>query len=87
MASQGQNFNYHAKDIAILELAISAERFRPYLVMAKGHRKTAILMYERNTYLSEALYGVTQAAEVALRHPSHYGRCAPPIMVRCGRFD
>ena len=71
MASQGQSFGYQANDITALELALSPERLQPYLTMAQGHRKTAILLYERNTSLSEALYGVTQAAEVALRNCIH----------------
>jgi len=54
-----------------LELSLSPERLLPYLALAKGHLKTAILLYERNTVLSEALYGVTQAAEVALRNSIH----------------
>ncbi len=70
MASQA-NFPYDANCLAALELAISTERLRPYLTMANGHRKTAILLYERNAYLSEALYGVTQAAEIALRNSIH----------------
>lgn len=39
--------------------------------MANGNRRTAVLLYERNTNLSESLYGVTQATEVALRNAIH----------------
>jgi hypothetical protein len=71
MASQANSFLYLANQLEALELVISPERFHSYLAMAKGNRKTAILLYERNAYLSEALYGVTQAAEIALRNSMH----------------
>lgn len=37
----------------------------------RGDHRAAIQMYERNTELSEALYGVTQGLEVALRNAIH----------------
>jgi len=71
MASSAKSFQYEAKHIEALELSLSSERLRPYILRAGGSRLRAILIYERNTALSEALYGVTQAAEVALRNAIH----------------
>ncbi|HEY1755579.1 MAG TPA: hypothetical protein VGG72_09310 [Bryobacteraceae bacterium] len=71
MAIQDKAFLYASNEIAALELALSPERLKPYLIRAGGSRQKAILIYERNTALSEALYGVTQATEVALRNSIH----------------
>jgi hypothetical protein len=64
-------FPYGAIELAALELALSPERLQPYMTRAGGNRHRAILLYERNTALSEALYGVTQAAEIAVRNAIH----------------
>ena len=64
-------FAYGAKELSALELAISPERLQPYIIRAGGNRHGAILVYERNTALSEALYGVIQATEIALRNAIH----------------
>jgi Abi-like protein. len=64
-------FLYTANDIAALEVSLSPERLQPYIVRAGGSRSKAILIYEKNTALSEALYGVAQATEVALRNSIH----------------
>ena len=37
-------------------------------MLAKGNKRLAIRLYERNTALSEALYGVIQGLEIALRN-------------------
>lgn len=71
MASQVSSFSYDHNQLVSLELCISSERLSPYFKLAFGNRKAAIQLYERNTYLSEALYGVTQAAEVCLRNAIH----------------
>src|ERR1035438_10855520 len=68
MANPVKTFGYAANEIIALELALSPERLQPYIARAGGSRAKAILIYERNTALSEALYGVTQAAEVGLRN-------------------
>jgi hypothetical protein len=65
------SFTYAHNELAALELAISPERLQPYVARAGGSRHKAILIYERNTALSEALYGVTQATEIALRNAIH----------------
>ncbi len=71
MAPPAKVFGYAVNDIIALELALSPERLQPYVTRAGGSRTKAILVYERNTALSEALYGVTQATEVALRNSIH----------------
>lgn len=40
-------------------------------MLARGNRKVGLLLYERNTELSEALYGVIQGLEVTLRNAIH----------------
>src|ERR1700692_4682724 len=76
MSSTSKTFGYEPKDITALELALSPERLQPYVARAGGSRAKAILIYERNTALSEALYGVTQATEVGLRNSIHRVLCA-----------
>jgi len=62
-----KTLGYKANDVDAIELALSPERFRPYVLRAGGSRVRAVQIYERNTAISEALYGVTQA-EVAVRN-------------------
>ncbi len=64
-------FSYTDEEVRALELALSAERFQFYLQRAGSSRLRAIRLYERNTALSESLYGVGQATEVALRNAIH----------------
>ena len=59
---------------AILEAAekyVSPERLAAYYLLSRGNRKIGLLLYERNTELSEALYGVIQGLEVTLRNAIH----------------
>jgi hypothetical protein len=64
-------FNYDAKVLATLERYISAERLAAYVSYARGDKWVAIRLYERNTEISEALYGVIQALEITLRNAIH----------------
>lgn len=64
-------FEYSDGEIDQLERALSAERFQTYVLAAGGRRRQAVFLYEKNTALSEALYGVTQAAEVTFRNAVH----------------
>ena len=66
-----ERFAYKDQQLGILEKALSTERLAPYYVQARGDRWVAIRLYERNTRLSEALYGVVQALEVLLRNRIH----------------
>ena len=70
-SSAQSGFLYDTASVEALELAISAERLHPYIIRAGGSRVKAILLYERNVALSEALYGVTQGIEIALRNVLH----------------
>lgn len=53
------------------EKFLSPERLAGYYKLARGNRKIGLLLYERNTELSEALYGVIQGLEVTLRNAMH----------------
>ena len=64
-------FDYNQSNINALESTLSVERFRTYVQLAGGNRRRAVDIYERNTAISEALYGVMQATEVALRNAIH----------------
>jgi hypothetical protein len=62
---------YSAEIVVAIERSLSPERFNAYVVQTKGDRNAAILLYERNTELSEALYGVIQGLEIGLRNSVH----------------
>jgi hypothetical protein len=57
--------------MVIFEKYLSAERHAPYYALAQSDRWVGIQLYERNCQLSEALYGVIQGLEVALRNAIH----------------
>ena len=59
------------QDAALLEEALSLERFGRYLDWARGDRDRALELYALNTRLSEALYTPLQMLEVALRNRVH----------------
>ena len=67
MSSQAA-FSYHEHEINALEVGMSPERFLGYVHAAKGDRLFALKLYERNTALSESLYGVIQGFEVVFRN-------------------
>lgn len=64
-------FPYDDKALVTLEKYISSERLAAYVNYARGDRWVAIRLYERNTEISEALYGVIQALEITLRNAIH----------------
>lgn len=64
-------FAYNDDQLDRLERALSSDRLAPYFAQARGDRWVAIRLYERNTRLSEALYGVVQPLEVILRNSIH----------------
>jgi hypothetical protein len=69
---EGQtNFRYTDEDLAAFEKYVSSERLAAYITYARGDKWVAVRLYERNTELSEALYGVLQALEVTLRNAIH----------------
>lgn len=61
-------FSYQAGEIDALERGLSVERLSGYVRSAHGDRGLAIRLYERNTRLSESLYGVVQGLEICLRN-------------------
>lgn len=68
---QEQLFAYSDQELNALEHGISKDRLAPYLALASGEKKQALKLYERNTLLSEALYGPLQALEVVTRNAIH----------------
>jgi hypothetical protein len=66
-----EEFIYTQEILDKIEKYISPERLAPYKSIARGDRWVAIHLYERNTELSEALYGVIQGLEVSLRNSIH----------------
>lgn len=68
--SQGQ-FVFNDIRLNNIERRISKERLKPYLQLANDDRQFAIKLYEWNTSLSEAFYGILQGFEVTLRNSFH----------------
>jgi hypothetical protein len=64
-------FEYTSPNLAELKRTLSAERLLPYEAAVNGDAVLAIRLYESNTLLAEALYGVLQGLEVALRNTIH----------------
>jgi hypothetical protein len=71
MPNGQEGFVYSNDHLSIIEKYLSPERLAEYFTLAKGKRFLAIKFYERNTELSEALYGVIQGFEVTLRNAIH----------------
>ena len=72
MEPQGQpEFQYDAESLVVIEKYLSPERLAAYVNYARGDTWVAVRLYERNTEVSEALYGVIQALEVTLRNAIH----------------
>lgn len=69
-------FSYQNEEIDALEQSLSLERLSGYLRSAKGDRAAAIRLYERNTRLSESLFGVVQGLEICLRNAIHRALCS-----------
>ena len=64
-------FAYSAAELVTLKRYISLDRLAAYTAYARGDQWVAIRLYERNTQISEALYGVVQCLEVTLRNAIH----------------
>jgi hypothetical protein len=67
-----QQFAYTPEELERLKQSLSEERLGPYLALAGSDLREAIRLYERNTSLSEALYGLLQGLEVPLRNAMHH---------------
>ncbi len=65
------DFTYSPEELERLKQSLSQERLGSYLALSDNNLREAISLYERNTSLSEALYGLLQGLEVALRNAMH----------------
>lgn len=65
------NFGYTKEEIDAIERSLSSERLSTYLRRTNGDRLAALRLYEHNTRVSEALFGVIRGLEVALRNSMH----------------
>jgi hypothetical protein len=54
-----------------IEGAISRERLKRYLIAAGNDLSSAIALYEQNVAVSEAVFGLLHALEVAIRNSMH----------------
>ena len=82
MADGQVEFEITDAQLEAFEKYLSPERLAGYYTLARGNRRTGISLYERNTELSEALYGVIQGLEVTLRNAIH-----DTITARFGHAD
>jgi len=64
-------FKYTQSQIDNIKAGLSIDRFSTYLKLTNGDEAGAIRRYERNTALSEAMYGVLQGFEIVLRNAIH----------------
>lgn len=71
MANRETAFTYDPPTLDTLLKYISIDRLAAYLALTKAIPERAIRLYERNTELSEALYGVVQGFEITLRNAIH----------------
>lgn len=69
--NQDKNKGYSEEQVRAIERSLSSDRFNGYLVRAEGDKQRAIRLYEYNTELSEALFGVIQGLEITLRNSIH----------------
>jgi hypothetical protein len=65
-------FVYSDAALNLMDRTVSRDRLTRYLIASNGDRCRALILYERNTYLSEGLYGVIQPLEIALRNAIHH---------------
>jgi Abi-like protein len=79
---QSASFQYGEEVLILFDKYLSHERLTAYFAQSRGDRWVAIRLYERNTELSEALYGVVQGLEVTLRNAIHNA-----LTVQFGRAD
>jgi hypothetical protein len=71
MAELQAKFVYDETVIVNLERSLSLDRLAPYLDLANGNRAYALLLYEWNTRVSEAMYSILQGFEVTFRNAIH----------------
>ncbi len=66
------NFHYNDDLFNSLTRTISKDRLRRYLAAGHQDMANALWLYEANIELSEALYGIVQGVEVAVRNAFHH---------------
>jgi hypothetical protein len=64
-------FDYSDTQLDALRRLLSEPRLQPYLEQTSQDGRRAIKLYERNSDLSEALYGLLQGLEIAMRNSFH----------------
>src|ERR1039457_6224572 len=64
-------FVYYGNALDTLAQTIAKDRLSQYLTHSNGDIMTAIKLYERNTILSQGIYGVLQPLEIAFRNSIH----------------
>ncbi len=64
-------FVYSPDVLSNLEQTVSIERLASYSALTGGDKAEAILLHERNTIISEGLYGILQVLEVSIRNSIH----------------
>ena len=65
------SFDYTDAVLDRLEATITADRLSTYLTMAAVDKRSTLLLYVRNTSLSEAFYAPLQGVEIAVRNALH----------------
>lgn len=68
--TQAKN-KYSEPTIAAIERSLSSDRLNSYAALTIGSKYDAITLHERNTEVSEAIYGVIQGLEITLRNGIH----------------
>ena len=64
-------FVYSKGALSTIRTAISRDRLSTYMAETKGNIANAVLLYERNTRLSQSLYGVLQPLEISFKNSVH----------------
>jgi Abi-like protein len=64
-------FVYSSFAINALSNLLSSDRLHNYIIDSTGDKLLSIQLYERNTELSQSMYGVIQPLEIALRNSVH----------------
>ena len=76
MLNRQSKFAYSRDQLIAIENALSSARLTKYIGWSGGELYRAVRLYERNTAVSEGMYGVIQGLEVALRNSFHDCLCS-----------
>ena len=64
-------FTYSPAALDALDAALTLPRLTRYLAFTNGGRQQAIQLYEHNTRISKAMFGIIQPLEIAFRNVVH----------------